>query len=136
MSYAIASALQKAVFAALTGDAGLVALVGSAIFDAPPEGTVPTTYVSLGPEEVRDLSDKTGQGARHDFTVSVVTDADGFQGAKDVAGAVSDALMNGLPALERGRVITMNFLRARARREAAGQIRRIDLTFRARVHDD
>ena len=52
------------------------------------------------------------------------------------AGAVSDALMAGLPALERGRVITLNFLKARARREEAGQIRRIDLTFRARVHDD
>ena len=56
--------------------------------------------------------------------------------AEDVAGAVSDALMAGLPALERGRVITLNFLKARARREEAGQIRRIDLTFRARVHDD
>ena len=44
--------------------------------------------------------------------------------------------MAGLPALERGRVITLNFLKARARREEAGQIRRIDLTFRARVHDD
>ncbi|WP_370282571.1 DUF3168 domain-containing protein [Pseudooceanicola sp.] len=136
MSYAVSSALQKAVFTTLTGDAALAALVGTAIFDAPPSGTVPTTYVTLGPEEVRDLSDKSGQGARHDFSVSVVTDADGFQAAKDVAGAVSDALMAGLPALERGRVITLNFLKARARREEAGQIRRIDLTFRARVHDD
>jgi len=136
MSYAVSSALQKAVFTTLTGDAALAALVGTAIFDAPPSGTVPTTYVTLGPEEVRDLSDKSGQGARHDFSVSVVTDADGFQAAKDVAGAVSDALMAGLPALERGRVITLNFLKARARREEAGQIRRIDLTFRARVHDE
>jgi len=136
MSYAVSSALQTAVFTALTGDAALAAVVGTAIFDAPPEGTVPTTYIMLGPEDVRDLSDRSGQGARHDFTVSVVTDADGFQGAKAVAGAVSDALTAGLPALARGRVITLNFLKARARREAAGQVRRIDLTFRARVHDD
>lgn len=136
MSYAVSSALQKAVFTTLTGDAALAALVGTAIFDAPPSGTVPATYVTLGPEEVRDLSDKSGHGARHDFSVSVVTDAEGFKAAKDVAGAVSDALMAGLPALERGRVITLNFLKARARREEAGQIRRIDLTFRARVHDD
>lgn len=136
MSYAISSSLQKAVFSALSANAALAGLVGSAIFDAPPEGPVPATYVTLGPEDVRDLSDKSGRGARHDFTVSVVTDADGFQSAKDVAGAVSDALMNGLPALERGRVITLNFLKAKARREAAGQARRIDMTFRARVHDD
>lgn len=136
MSYAISSALQTAVFGALTGDAALAALVGTAIFDAPPEGAVPATYVTLGPEDVRDLSDISGPGARHDFTVSVVTEAEGFQGAKAVAGAVSEALTAGLPALARGRVTTLTFLKARARREAAGQVRRIDLTFRARVHDD
>ncbi|WP_375690241.1 DUF3168 domain-containing protein [Pseudooceanicola sp. LIPI14-2-Ac024] len=136
MSYAVSAALQKAVFQALTGSGTLAALVGSAIFDAPPTGAVPTTYVSLGPEDARDLSDKSGRGARHDFTVSVVTDAYGFQQAKDVAAAISDALMAGVPALDRGRVITLDFLKAKARREEAGQVRRIDLTFRARVHDD
>ncbi|MGH1424722.1 MAG: DUF3168 domain-containing protein [Pseudooceanicola sp.] len=136
MTYAVSAALQKAVYQTLANDAALGALVGNAIFDAPPSGTVPETYVSLGEEIVRDRSDKTGAGARHDFTVSVVTDADGFQAAKGVAGAVSDALDAGLGVLERGTLAGLWFLRARARREGAGQIRRIDLTFRARVDDN
>ena len=45
MSYAVSGALQAAVFAALSGDAALAALVGSAIYDAVPAGTVPDLYV-------------------------------------------------------------------------------------------
>ena len=135
MTYAVSAALQKSVYQALAGDGALAAMVGGAIFDAPPQGAVPRTYVALGPEDARDLSDKTGRGARHDFTVSVVTDADGFQAAKQVAGAVSDVMASALPALERGTLVGVDFLRARARRAEAGQIRRIDLIFRARVVD-
>jgi len=136
MSYGAAGALQKAVFQALSADAALAALVGGAIFDAPPQGSVPPVYVSLGPEVVRDRSDQATGGARHDFTVSVVTDADGFMGAKTVAAAVSDVLAAEIPALERGALVALFFLKARAAREAAGTVRRIDLTFRALVDDD
>ncbi|OWU85310.1 gene transfer agent protein [Oceanicola sp. 22II-s10i] len=136
MSYAVSPALQKAVYETLAGDVALGALVGTAIFDAPPVGTVPETYVTLGPETVRDRSDGSGGGALHDLAVSVVTAADGFQAAKAVAVAVNDALAAGLPALDRGRLVRLDFLKARARREEAGQIRRIDLSFRARVEDD
>ncbi len=114
----------------------MTALVGSAIFDAPPEGAVPATYVTLGPELVRDRSDQSGRGAQHDFTVSVVTAADGFQAAKSVAGAVSDAIGAGLPTLDRGRIVALSFLKAPARRDDSGQLRRIDMTFRARVDDE
>ncbi|WP_375172655.1 DUF3168 domain-containing protein [Pseudooceanicola sp.] len=136
MTYALSAALQKAVYGALSGDAALTALVGAHIFDAPPVGAIPALYVSLGPERARDRSDKTARGARHDFVVSVVTDAAGFQQAKDVAGAVSDVLAQPLAPLERGRVVALRFLRAQAKRDEAGQQRRIDLTFRALLDDD
>jgi hypothetical protein len=135
MSYAVAAALQEAVFQRLSADSGLAALVGDAIFDALPAGLVPQTYVTLGPEEVRDRSDATAGGAWHRFTVSVVTENVGFLTAKEVAGAVSDALVGADLALARGRLSNLDFLRARARRESGGQLRRIDLTFRARVDD-
>lgn len=135
MSYGVSAALQKAVYQRLTADAALAALVGTDIFDAPPSGTVPATYVSLGPEVARDASDKTGAGALHDFTVTVITDAAGFQLAKDVAAAVGDALQQPMPTLERGTLIWLGFRRAKAQREGAEQLRRIDLTFRARVED-
>lgn len=136
MSYGVGAALQAAVFGALTGDATLAGLVGSAIYDVVPSGTVPALYVSLGPEEVRDRSDKTGRGANHVFTVSVVTEVPGFQAAKEVAAAVSDALVDAPLVLSRGVLVSLSFERARAFRERDGARRRIDLRFAARVEDN
>ena len=135
MSYGVSSALQGAVYQRLQADAALAALVGGDIFDAAPPGVVPTIYVSLGPEDVRDRSDKTGRGADHDFTVSVVTTAAGFQSAKDAAAAVSDALVDAPLVLSRGSLVSLNFVRARAKRVQDADVRRIDLRFRARVED-
>jgi len=136
MSYGVSSALQTAVFQRLQGDAALAGLIGTDVFDAAPSGTVPTTYVSLGPEDVRDASDKTAAGAVHEFTVSVVTEAAGFSGAKTVAAAVSDALVDAPLTLARGRLVPLGFLKARAKRVQDGDVRRIDLRFRARVEDN
>ena len=136
MSYGVSSALQTAVFQRLQGDAALAGLIGIDVFDAAPSGTVPTTYVSLGPEDVRDASDKTAAGAVHEFTVSVVTEAAGFSGAKTVAAAVSDALVDAPLTLARGRLVSLGFLKARAKRVQDGDVRRIDLRFRARVEDN
>ena len=136
MSYAMGASLQEAVFAALTSDSSLTALVGDAVYDVMPSGVPPALYVSLGPEEARDASDKTGGGARHDFTVTVVADNSGFHTAKTVAAAINDALVGKDLTLSRGRLVSLNFLRARASREGTGQLRRIDLRFRARIEDD
>lgn len=135
MSYGIGAALQAAVYQKLVSDAALGALVGAAVYDSIPPGTVTGTYVSLGPEDVRDASDQVGRGAVHEFTVSVVTDQAGFQSAKAVATAVSDALSNADLALARGRLVGLWFLSARARRVEKADIRRIDLLFRARVEE-
>jgi len=133
MSYGIGAALQAAVYQQLAASVPLQALVAGAIYDAVPPGTATGTYVSLGPEDVRDASDKTGDGATHDFVVSVVTDEAGFALAKEVAAAISDALVDAELALSRGRLVALWFLRAQARRVEKGKTRRIDLTFRARV---
>ncbi|SEO50666.1 Protein of unknown function [Salinihabitans flavidus] len=136
MSYAVASALQAAVYQHLAADAALDALIGDAIFDQVPSGTPPPTYVALGPETARDRSDKTGAAAEHRLVISVITDSAGFSVAKDVAVAVSDALGGADLALSRGRLVSLNFDRATAKREESGALRRIDLRFRARVEDN
>ena len=136
MSYAVAAALQAAVYARLAGDAGVTALVGDAVYDALPEGALPTLYVVLGAEDVRDASDKTGGGAEHRFVVSVVTERAGFAAAKTVAAAVSDALIGAEMTLSRGRLVALNFAKARAMRVGTGTMRQINLTFHARVSDD
>lgn len=136
MSYGMAAALQGAVFQALVADTALAGIVGTDIYDALPSGAVPSLFVALGPEVVRDRSDKTGAGAEHEFTVSVITDASGFAAAKLAAAAVSDALVDAPLVLARGTLVALNFLRAKALRVGAADQRRIDLTFKALVEDD
>lgn len=135
MSYGAAAALQEAVYQHLITDASLGALVQGAIYDAVPQGPLPALYVTLGPEDARPRSDCSGEGAWHRFTVSVVTDSAGFHAAKAVASAISDALVDAELTLSRGRVAALNFFRARAKREGTGALRRVDLTFQARVED-
>ena len=136
MSYGMAAALQEAGYAHLQADAALTALVGTAVYDAAPPGGVAGLYVALGPEDVRDRSDYEDGGARHEFTVSVVTDSAGFKDAKEAAAAVSDALVGAPLSLSRGRLVGLGFLRARARKVSSGTLRQIDLRFRARVEDN
>jgi hypothetical protein len=133
MSYAIGAALQAAVYQRLRASTDLDTLIGDAIYDAAPPGAVSGTYISIGPEDALDASDATGYGAQHDFTVSVVTDEAGFQTAKAVAAAVSDALVGAELILARGRLIGLWFVKAKARRVDSAATRRIDVTFRARV---
>jgi uncharacterized protein DUF3168 len=136
MSYAMAAALQAAIYDRLQGDPGVSTLVGAAIYDALPAGDLPETYVVLGGEEVRDRSDGSAGGAEHRVTISVVTTVAGFSAAKSVAVAINDALSNATLSLSRGRLVGLWFHRARARRAGpAGRERRIDLRFRARVDD-
>ncbi len=134
MTYALSGALQSAVYQHLAADAALTALIGTDLFDALPSGSLPQTYVALGPEEVEDRSDVTGAGARHRFTVSVFSDTAGFTAAKDVAAAVCDALIDAPLALARGRLVGLWFERAAAERLTDGG-RSIILRFAARVED-
>ena len=136
MTYAIAQPLQAAIFQRLTSDEALTVLVGPHVYDQVPPGLLPTLYVALGPEVVRDRSDQTGRGSEHDVAVSVVTDGAGFSAAKAAASAVSDALLGHDLILPRGRVVSSRFLRAQAQKKGTGETRQIDLIFRLRVEDD
>ncbi len=135
MSYGVTAALQEAVYQRLSGDAGVTALVGG-IYDAIPVGELPDLYLTLGPEAARDRSDKTGGGAEHDFTVSVIGGTSGFLAVKQAAAAVSDALTGADMVLSRGQLIGLWFVKAVAKRETSGDGRRIDMRFRARVEDN
>ena len=135
MSYAAAGALQKAVFAALTQDAGVSAALGGAVYDAVPAGVLPEVYAILGPEEVRSRGDSSGATAQHDFTISVVSSAQGFAVAKAAAGAISEALSGADLAMERGVLSDLVLRKSRALRLQGGAERRIDMRFRARLDD-
>lgn len=130
MSYGVAAALQAAVYQKLVAD-----LPGVAIHDALPVGTAPGTFVLIGPEEALDASDGSGAGAEHRFVISVISDATGFLQAKEIAVQISDALVEADLVLTRGRLVWLQFLKAQAKRLEAGEARRIDLRFVARVED-
>ena len=136
MSYGVGEALQSAVYQTLVADATLAGLVGTEIYDAAPAGVLAGTYVSLGPEEARDRSAMTSAGAVHEFTVSVISDGGGFAPVKAIGAAISDALVGQSLTLSRGRLVALGFLKARARRVPEGDLRRLDLVFRAHVEDD
>ncbi len=136
MSYGVAAALQSAVFQALTNDAPLDALLDGAVYDALPPGTLPSLYAILGSEDVKDASDQTGGGALHEFTVTVVTESAGFASAKVAAAAISDVLAGASLPLTRGTLVALNFYKAKAARVGTGDMRQINLIFRARVSDD
>lgn len=136
MSYAVAEALQGAIYQEIQNDAGVTLLIGDAVYDAVPAGTLPETYVILGSETVLDRSDLSGAGAEHRLTISVMSEAAGFATAKAVAVAISDALEGADLTLTRGRLVFLKFDRAVARREGSANTRRIDLRFRARVEDN
>lgn len=129
MSYAASAALQAAIHHRL---ATAPALAGVAIHDALPPGPA-GTFVLIGPEQVRDASDRSGPGAEHRPEISVITDAQGFLAAKTIAAAIADLLVQPGLTLSRGRLVGLTFDRATARRRDLGAVRRIDLTFRARI---
>ena len=129
--------LQAGVFGRLAGDATLATLTGGAIYDAPPAlAPADTEYVVLGEETVRANGTKTSAGALHDFTVTVVSGRDGFDGAKRVAAAVCAALVDAPLTLEAGRLVALRFLRAGAEHGPAPAKRKVTLRFRAVVDQD
>ena len=136
MSYAVASALQEAVYERLTFDPTVYDLVQGAVYDGLPAGALPSLFISLGEEKVTDRSDGDGHGALHEIVVSVISSANGFQTAKRVAEAISDALLATPLALERGYLVGIWFRSAQAKRLARSGTRRIDLRFRAQVSDN
>ncbi|RVV99000.1 DUF3168 domain-containing protein [Mesobaculum littorinae] len=136
MSYANAGAVQAAVYDILSGDTALTALVGTAVFDMPPEGTLPDLFVVIGEEVVRPRDSAMVQAAHHDLVVSVVGRTGGFAQAKAAAAAVDAALRGAAPDLPGARLVGLWFQKARARRTEGGGARQIDLSFRAMVESN
>lgn len=135
MTYAVSYALQQAIYGVLSSDAALSALVGGNVFDAPPSGSIPSTYVVLGDEIAKDKSSKTSGGATHELDIKVVSDSAGFATAKQVSAAICDALIDADLTLTRGNLVSLAFKSARALREDSPGIRQISLKFLAFVED-
>ena len=138
MSLALSGEFQGAIYGALTGDAALVALVGAEIYDAPlpSGGALPLgEHVTLGEEVVKPFGSATSSGGVHDFDVVVHSTANGFAAAKVVAAAVSDVLVDANLSVSGGHLVSLRFVKAKAKRGIAPELRRIEMRFRAVVED-
>ncbi|OUS06129.1 hypothetical protein A9Q96_10225 [Rhodobacterales bacterium 52_120_T64] len=138
MSITLSGDLQGAIYGALTGDAALVALVGVEIYDAPlpSGGALPLgEHVTLGEEMVKPFGSATSSGGVHDFDIVVHSTANGFAAAKVVASAVSDVLVDANLNISGGHLVSLRFLKAKAKRGVAPELRRIEMRFRAVVED-
>lgn len=135
MTYAMALGLQKAIFKYLAGEARLYSLIGTHIFDVPPSGGQPSTFVLIGEERALDRGSKDNSAAVHEFVISIVSDASGFGKAKDVAACVCDTLLEANLELERGLLVGLWFRSSRAVRGKSPDSRQIDLRFRAYIED-
>ena len=139
MTYALSWPLQRAIFDALAADPNVTALVGDRIYDAPPpfeaDAAPDAPWLTLGDERVDDWSTKDSTGAVHVLSVAVHAPRRGFGAAKEIAGAVSDALTAAALAPDRGRVVHVGFVSGRTRRSDNDLMRRVELRFRILVED-
>lgn len=99
--------LQKAVFAALSGNASLTAaLGGSRIHDHAP-ANVAFPYITFGRTTVHDWSTGTEDGCEHIFTLHVWSKAKGKSQALEIMDIAGTALHDAELALDGHRLVNL-----------------------------
>jgi hypothetical protein len=133
MSLVHSQALQVEIYSTLSANTALGTLVGTHIYDAVPNGELASNYVLLGEGKVTNRGDYTGKAGRHDITISVVSNANGFSDAKLIASEICDILDENPMTLSVGNLRRIQFRSARVRRNTGATERRIDVVFRALI---
>jgi hypothetical protein len=116
--------LQQAIFAALSADAALTALIGAGrIYDDVPQGTA-LPYLTLGQTTERDWSTggdaATDDGREHILTLHVWSEGRGKKQAHAIIGAIREALHDRPLALAGHRLVNLRHEFSEARRDADG----------------
>jgi hypothetical protein len=125
-------ALQSAVFAALSADAALEALIGdpARVFDAvPPLPVFP--YVVIGDDAETNWDTATDAGSEHSLEIHIWSRQPGHKEAKEIADAVRSALNDAPLSPEGHRLIAIRYLDCTFAREPDGETYRATLAFRA-----
>lgn len=123
--------LQQALFAALSADAALTALIGAGrVHDDVPQGTS-LPYIILGPSTAQDWSTGGEDGTEHSFAVHVWTDARGKRQAYAILAAVRAALHEKPLALAGHALVNLRHQRSEVGRSRAGEAIHAIASFRA-----
>ena len=114
-------ALQQAIFAALTADAALVALLGGerVYDDVPSRAEFP--YVTFAQTSERDWSTGSEEGSEHVLTLHVWSRAGGRREAHEIMGALRAALNDEALPLSGYRLINLRHEFSEARRDPDGE---------------
>ncbi len=113
--------LQQAIYATVTTDPGLAAIVGSPrIHDDVPQNT-PYPYLTLGQSTSRDWSTATDPGEEHTLTLHVWSRNSGRKETHEIMGALKSALHDRALTLAGHRLINLRHVFSDARREPDGE---------------
>ncbi len=125
-------ALQTAIFAALSADAGIKSVLGDPprVFDeVPRDAAMP--YLVIGGDRQSDWSTATDTGAEHALTMHIWSRARGHRESKAIAEAVREALDNANLALTGHTLIGIKHQSQEFLRQTDGQTYHAVLRFRA-----
>ncbi len=124
-------ALQRAVHAALIGDADLTRLLGGGhVYDHIPRGSR-YPYVTIAQTSERDWSTGDEDGHEHTLTFHVWSDAAGGKQVQAIAAAIRARLHDQTLALAGYRLVNLRHELSETRREADGELMRGLMRFRA-----
>ncbi len=114
-------ALQQSLFAALTGDPALLALLGGPrVFDDVPHHQA-FPFVTLGQATVRDWSTGSEAGDEHTLTLHVWSRGTGRSETHAILRALRDAVHDRALAVAGHRLVNLRHEFSEARRDADGQ---------------
>jgi hypothetical protein len=123
--------LQQSIFAGLSADPALTALIGPGrVFDDVPQAS-PLPYVTLGPVTGQDWSTGSEDGTEHLFTVHVWSAARGKKQVHEVLGAIRAALHDQPLSLSGHRLVNLRHERSDIRRTPDGEAIQGTARFRA-----
>jgi hypothetical protein len=113
--------LQQSIFAALSTDAALTALIGPGrVYDDVAQAS-PLPYVTLGPVSAQDWSTGSEHGTEHLVTVHVRSGARGKKQAHEVLGAIRSALHDQPLILAGHHLVNLLHQRSEIRRTPDGE---------------
>lgn len=114
-------ALQQAIFAALTADAGLTTLLGGArVYDTVPERAA-FPYMTFAQTAERDWSTGGAEGSEHVVTLHVWSRGAGRKEALAIMGAARDLLHDQTLTLSGHSLVNLRHEFSEVRRDADGE---------------
>jgi Protein of unknown function (DUF3168) len=118
------AALKAALRGRLLADANITALIGTAIYDAPPRGVTPP-YLVLGDADARESGTTERDGLRVELELVTLTAERGTSGALGIASAVAAALAAPLPTSDGQRLIVLGLRQMSTRYDPTSGLARI-----------